>query len=263
MRHRKGRKSVLLNQKHGFAFFVDAFDDVENFTHQQGREAQRGFVEHEQVGAAHKSTAHGQHLLFAARKRAALLPAAFFQPGKKAVNPFDIMGDFILVVTRIRAQMQVFFHCQVGQNAPPFGRKRNTLAHHVFGLEPHERNRSIALMTGEQNIAADGLVQAGNGADDTALARAVGPDKRNNAAARDIQAYALDGLNAAVAHMEITNFKHDAPCPYLSVCYGIRFPLPVFFAAQCRPIRLAALIRAQAQPIAGMRGSAPRRPAHG
>ena len=102
-----------------------------------------------------------------------------------------------------------------------------------------------------------------NGADDTALARAVGPDKRNNAAARDIQAYALNGLNAAVAHMEITNFKHDAPCPYLSVCYGISSRCQSFLLRFAARSGITALIRAQAQPIAGMRGCMPRRPAHG
>ena len=45
----------------------------------KGRQAERGLVEQEQAGARHQGAGDGQHLLLAARKRAAALGLALFE----------------------------------------------------------------------------------------------------------------------------------------------------------------------------------------
>ena len=213
MGHGKGRERVLLHQQHGHAVLVDAADDVEDLLDQQRGQTQRGLVEHDHVRAAHERAAHGQHLLFTARKRAALLPVAFLQAGEQRIDTLDVLVDAVLVGTRISAQAQVLHHGQMRQDATAFRRKRDAPPHHLLGLEADEGDRFVAFLAGQRDLAADILVQAGDGTDDTALAGAVGAHQRDDAAALDVQADTLHGFDAAVTNVKIPDFQHTTPRP--------------------------------------------------
>ena len=72
----------------------------ENLVHCERREAEGRFVEHQKIRPAHQGAADRQHLLFAAGKRAALLPVSFLEARKKAVNPFNVAGYAVLLSSR-------------------------------------------------------------------------------------------------------------------------------------------------------------------
>ena len=58
---------VLLDDQHGQAVLsVQGADGVENLARDQGRQAERRLVQHQQARAAHQRAADRQHLLLAA-----------------------------------------------------------------------------------------------------------------------------------------------------------------------------------------------------
>ena len=62
---------------------VERADGAENLLHQQRRKAERGLVEHQQPRPAHQRAADREHLLLAARQRAAALADTFLQPRER------------------------------------------------------------------------------------------------------------------------------------------------------------------------------------
>src|SRR5580765_4605520 len=58
---------VLLHEEHRGADAVDLGDDAEDLLHDDGRQAERGLVEHEDARPRHERAADGEHLLLAAR----------------------------------------------------------------------------------------------------------------------------------------------------------------------------------------------------
>src|SRR5689334_13361727 len=67
---------VLLDEQHGHAAPVEEADGVQHLLHDERREAERGLVEHDQLGRAHQAAADREHLLLAAGERAGELVAA-------------------------------------------------------------------------------------------------------------------------------------------------------------------------------------------
>lgn len=212
MRDGQGREGVLFHEQYGFALGVDFQDDVEDFLHQKRGEAERGLVEHHQIRAAHECAPHGEHLLFAAGERAALLPTAFFEPREQVVDPIDVLLDPFLVVADVRAEHQVFLNREVGEDAAALRAYRDApsddvlrgFAEDLFRFGP----TAAPDDRGEQHFALRILHEAGDGADDAAFPRAVRADKRDYLALRDAHADALHRMDAAVVDVEILDFKH-------------------------------------------------------
>ena len=73
---------VLLDQQDAGAGLAHAAQRGEEFAADQRREAQRGFVEQQDVGRRHQGAADGDHLLLAAAHGADGLVAAFGQFGE-------------------------------------------------------------------------------------------------------------------------------------------------------------------------------------
>ena len=97
MSHLQGRFGILFHQQHGHAFGIDLADDVKNHADDDGSQSQGRLVHHQHLGPAHEGTAHGEHLLLAARKRSGLLLVTLLQPGKQAEDVFQIGFDLCLV----------------------------------------------------------------------------------------------------------------------------------------------------------------------
>ena len=73
-------EGVLLDQEHGEPVLrVELADGVEDLPHDQRREAERRLVEQQQPRPRHQRAGDRQHLLLAARQRAAALVQALLQ----------------------------------------------------------------------------------------------------------------------------------------------------------------------------------------
>src|SRR5262249_62178704 len=91
MRKLQGVERVLFHQKHGELFFgVELLDRVEDLARDQRRQAERGLVEKEEARVSHQRARDRQHLLLAARKRAAALVDALLEARKRSTNADDV-----------------------------------------------------------------------------------------------------------------------------------------------------------------------------
>src|SRR5690242_5770388 len=62
-------RDVLLDQQDGYSALVEHADGMQHFLDDQRRQAERGLVEHDELGRPHQAAADGEHLLLAAGER--------------------------------------------------------------------------------------------------------------------------------------------------------------------------------------------------
>ena len=197
----------MFNEQNGHALLVDLPDDGEDVLYHQRGQTQGGLIHQKELRAAHQRPAYGQHLLFAAGEGARQLPVPLFQPGEERIDPLEILCDLRLVPAEIGPQLQVLQHRQVGEYPPSLGTHGDTLADNpVNGLA--QKLPAVPL-----DGAGGGLYKAGDGTQGGGLAGAVGADQSDNLAVRHLQGDTPQGLDAAVGHVEIFNFKHPPPPP--------------------------------------------------
>ena len=192
---------------YGDALAVDLGDDGKDVLDHQGGQPQGGLVQHHQLGAGHEGPAHGQHLLLAAGQGAGQLPAALLQAGEELIDPLDILFNLSPVLAEIGAYFQIFQHRHIGKDPPALG------THGDAGTDDPIDGFAQQLLAIPLNGARLGLDQAGDGAQSGGFAGAVGPDEGDDFAVGHLQADAAQGLDSAVGHMEIFNFKHPRPPP--------------------------------------------------
>ena len=77
---------ILLYQENGRSILIDLLDDIKNLIYINWRKSHRRLVQNDQPGVAHKSAAHGKHLLLAAGKSACQLVFPLLQTGKALID---------------------------------------------------------------------------------------------------------------------------------------------------------------------------------
>jgi len=113
----EGEIGVLLDEQEGdsaIAVYLDNF--FEDRADQTGREAEGGFVEHQEFRIAHQGAADGEHLLLAARKRAGDLFATLFQARKNAENIVPIFCNERTVALEIRPHREIFVDREIAED---------------------------------------------------------------------------------------------------------------------------------------------------
>jgi len=114
---------------------VELLIGVENLPHDQRRQAKRRLVEHQEPWPAHQRACDRQHLLLAARQRAAALREALIEPGKQRQHPFEIAIE-VARCGHGRAHLQVFQHRHAGKDAAPFRGLRQLQPRDLVGRQP-------------------------------------------------------------------------------------------------------------------------------
>src|SRR5713101_572408 len=88
---------VLLDQHDGEPAACQLADDPRDLAHDDGREPERRFVEQQALGLCHEPAPDGQHLLLAARERAAPLLEALAQAREQLVDALEVPADLAAV----------------------------------------------------------------------------------------------------------------------------------------------------------------------
>ena len=195
----KRRLRVLLHEQDGRARGVQLADDVEDLLDQNGREAHGRLVEHEKLGLAHERAAHREHLLLAAGECAGDLTAALLQTREALVNVRDTRLDGGIGL-RVRAHLQILLHGHLLEDVASLGDLRQTVLNDLV------RRDALEVMALKEDAAHLGVQQAGDRVQNGGFARAVRADERDDLALVDLKGNALDGVDAAVVHMDIINF---------------------------------------------------------
>ena len=189
-------KGVLLDEEHRQAFrLVELGDDVEDLLDDQRREAERRLVEQQQPRPAHQRARDRQHLLLAARQRAAALRRAFLEAREHREDAFEILVEMREVVDR-RAHLQILEHGHAREDAPSFRRlrdrqPRDLMRRQVGDVAPVEDDRAAPCARAAEDRHHR-----------RRLAGAVGADQRDDLAFVDVDVDALQRLNLAVEGLD-------------------------------------------------------------
>ena len=197
----KGEIRVLLDEEHAdFLLTVDRAHDAENLLDHERRQSERRLVEQKQLGPHHQGAADRQHLLLAARQRARLLPATFFQFRKIAVDDLEIGGDVRPITSRMRAEAKVLLNREFLKGAPAVRYVRDAAARNIFGLaavDPRVQKPDCAGCSYETGYGAQGGGFAG----------AICAQKRRYPSFLDSERKAVKHLGLAVEGADIFDFQ--------------------------------------------------------
>ena len=147
--------------------------------HQDRREPHRRLVEQQRARAAHQRARHGQHLLLAARERAAGLLEPLAQAREDVEHAVEVARDTGLVAAGPGAEAEVLAHGEVAEDAAPLGHLGHAEPHTALGgRAPRGRGRRGSRGRSASSMPGDGP-QGGR------LPRPVGADEGEDLALAD------------------------------------------------------------------------------
>mmetsp|Transcript_5849 Transcript_5849/g.22958 ORF Transcript_5849/g.22958 Transcript_5849/m.22958 type:complete len:216 (-) Transcript_5849:50-697(-) len=201
--HAQRGAGVLLDQQDADAAGTQGVDDGEDLAHDQRRQAQAGFVQHQQFGLAHQRAAQGQHLALAAGQRAGRLRAALLQAREAGVDALQPVAP-ALVAPRLgppAAEQQVVFDAHRAEQLALLGHQGQARHHALFQRQAGD------VLAGEAQGRAARRDQAHQRAEQRALAGAVGADDRDDAVLGHRKAQAVQHLGAAIAGVQVDHLE--------------------------------------------------------
>src|SRR5665213_1165876 len=189
---------VLLDDDDGRAFGDDRWQHLENFLHQDWRQAEADLVAEEKPGVRHQCATDGDHLLLAARQRHAALSASVLERRKETIDT--------LKRPRTRAAKLTAYH-QVLLDRER-GKKPAAFRHHcdVAGDQLGSANAADRFPV-EADHAGGGLEHADDRSQQRTLAGAVGADNGDDLTRLDAHRDAEQGLKIAVEGLEVGDFE--------------------------------------------------------
>src|SRR5690606_9017829 len=176
----------------GAPLAVDLANDLEDFLHEEGRQAEGRLVEHDQPRLGHQRAGDGEHLLLAPREVAGLGAPALGQAWEVGVGLVAQLGEAGLrVAARIGGEQAVVGR-QVLEDPP-------ALEHvHEAHADPVRRAQLDDVLAVEQDLPtpdrpALGRQKSADRLERGGLAGAVSAEEGDHAALLDIQRDSLDG----------------------------------------------------------------------
>src|SRR5450759_2045145 len=171
--------------------FVDPLDD-------DGREAERDFVEQHEVRVRHQRPADGERLLFPSREACRLALRQRFEERKELVDRLEVP---VALATAVRADVQVLLDGEAGKDPPPLGDHRDAHAHPLVGAHLVHR---FPL---EQDPSGTGTQHAGDRLEHGRLAGAVGADDGERLSFLDGERYREERLEVAVEDADVLQLE--------------------------------------------------------
>ncbi len=198
---------VLLDQQNGGAVVAHLGDDVEHVVDDGRRQPERRLVEQHDAWPRHQRPSDRHHLLLAARQLAGRLATLVAQDRKQVVDPLQRLRSRRARRGQIAAEFEVLLDRHLGKEPPPLRHQRDAVA--AIGVRLDLGH--VGAIEAQCALAA--AQQARDGVDQRRLARAVGPDHRDDLAAVDVERGVPHRRRVAVADMEVAGFKQHRLCP--------------------------------------------------
>ena len=193
----QGQPRILFDQQHRHPFGVEPPDDIEDLQHDERCQPERRLIEQQQFRSPHQGASHRQHLLFAARERAAKLGLAFAQDRKQFVGVSDVLLNAGLVVARVGSEFQILQHRQPRKNLAAFRR--------LAEAQPHDlmRRQVLNLTSRPDDPSGASLDGTRDGHQRRCLTGAVRSDDGDDLALIDLDRDPLENLNRPVASVQL------------------------------------------------------------
>src|SRR5215470_2083655 len=202
----EGHGRVLLHEDDGEAAARQLADGARDLAHHDGSEAERRLVEEQAAGPGHEPAPDGEHLLLAARERAAALLPPLAQPREELVYVLEIAGDGAAIRALIGAHAEIVEHGELGEDLPTFGHQHEAAGHALEGQEARDVLVEVA------HGPARELLEAGDDAESGGLARRVGSDHADDLATLDAQAHVVEHVHLGIVAVDALKREHGR-CP--------------------------------------------------
>ena len=164
---------------------------------QDRRQAEREFVNHQDLGVLHQAAAQSQHLLLAAGEGRRLLFAALFQPREQLIDAIQVRLLLLAGTLGVSAHLQVFFHGHVREELAALRDQHQAAV--GFGV----RGEPGHVFSVQQDTAFPGTDAAHGGAQGGGLASAIGADDGGHLPQRHVDRDAPQHLHLAVAGLHV------------------------------------------------------------
>src|SRR5262249_41729315 len=194
----EGQFDVLLDEQDSHPLAMQSVDDAADLRHEPRHQAFGGFIEQDDLGLEHHRAADRQHLLLAAGKRTAGLPASLAEAWKEREQLIE-QGSLLGLRNpgAIEARAQVLHDGELPEDAPILRDVADTAPRQPVG--GHARNG----LAREADAAPGWCEQAHNRLQGCALADAVAPEQSDHLAAADAQADAVEHVALAVVGVDL------------------------------------------------------------
>src|SRR3972149_10349621 len=126
---------ALLDEENSQALGVEGPDRSEDLLHDQRRQAERRLVQQEQSGASHQRAGDGQHLLLAARQRAATLMLPRLEQREERIDALQIPVESGWIIGNDGAHLEMLDNCHAREDAAPLWRLHNAEPRDFMGRE--------------------------------------------------------------------------------------------------------------------------------
>src|SRR5471032_22698 len=208
---------VLLHEQNGPSAFVKALQFIEDERNRLGRQANRRFIDQQDLRPAQHRHRHFEQLLFAAGEVAGVLITTLAQHRKQVVDVFPF-GTRLRVAHRAGGHLEVLVDRHQRKVAPPL--------RHISDTVRQERFRALArqLMVLPANRAALVGRHAEQGLQQGRLAGSIWTEQRDELAVPDAQIHAVQDFQVTVACTQAFNFEHHCRHTprYASMTCGLR-----------------------------------------
>jgi hypothetical protein len=124
-----------------------------------------------------------------------------FRRGEDGEDFVNVGQDVGFVAADVGAHLQVFSDGHAGEHAAAFGHHGQPLPDQIPGaLAPDALAQVFDVAIVDRQDAGDGFHRGG-------LARSVGADQRDQLALVHLEIHALDGLDAAIGHLQALDLE--------------------------------------------------------
>ena len=177
-------------------------DRLKDKLHQDRGKSERGFIHEEQQGFCHETAANGQHLLLTPGKRPCVLIQAFFQSWEFLKDALQVLMDARPIRTQVGTHLQILSNGHSRQHASALWNLNDSHLHNGVWLPP------IDLLALKKDTPLARFQCAGDGFQEGAFSRPIGPNQDHHFSLLHPDADILDGENPSVSRGDIFYCQH-------------------------------------------------------
>jgi hypothetical protein len=180
-------RGVLFDEQHGDPTVADDLDRLQDGPRERGRETRRGLVEHEEARPSHEGATDGQHLLLPPAEGLRGLPTPVREDREEVEDLGEGFSDR-RPPPGPRAHPEVLLDGERPEERPVLGDVHQPATHEVGG--PH----AVDLLVVENDVSRGRSDHPGTGSQGRRLARAVGPDQRDDLPLVHLEVHVVEDL---------------------------------------------------------------------
>ena len=197
--------NVLLHEQHGFALFVNPFDDLHYLYPQVGLEAQGGLVDAEKIGMAHEAPGDGQHTGFPPTHGFSHLLFPIGKAWEEIEHPLQIFFFVDPGPAGVRPELEVFQDRHLRKEFPRLSDVGHPFVHQGLGRAACNFNVPVA------HRALHVIHKPADGLQEGALPVSIRSHHEHQLAVFNGDGHPVQDMKLVIPGMKIIHMQHNYP----------------------------------------------------